>query len=188
MRYLTSFTLLAAFIGLQPIHADHERNVYRYRPSPSAKHWQPSVTYPPYAPGTVGIPSLDVPSYGGPSYAQPGIGYPSYAPQPNRVEGQIYEWYLTYLGRQATPQEIQHWVDFVFRRGTLPEAQIGIMASPECFQRCHNNPSVYVQFLLVQLTGHEPRREELHYWVTLLHQRFHGERRDFCRELINAIG
>ena len=188
MRYLTYLPLLAVLFGLDPLCADHERDRSRFRSSRSTRHWQPSVTYPPYAQPSLNVPTLDVPSLAAPSYAQPGIGYPSYAPQPNHVEAQIYEWYLKYLGRQPRPQEIDHWVDFVFRRGTLPEAQIGIMASPECFQRCQNNPSVYVQFLLVQLTGNEPRREELHYWVTLLHQRFHGERRDFCRELINAIG
>jgi len=169
-------------VGLQPMLASAKDKHWK-----SSKHWQPRSVSPPYA-----YPDLSRPSIGiNPlvdRYNSPGIGYPSFAPHPSQVEPQIAEWYVKYLGRQASPQEIQHWVDFVYRRGTLPEAQIGIMASPECFQRCQNNPSIYVEFLFVQITGREPDPRELHYWVSLLHERFQGERRDFCRALINNIG
>jgi hypothetical protein len=151
------------------------------------RYWQPRSASSPY-----GYPNVRQPGIGiAPlveRYNRPGIGYPSFAPQPGHVEAQIAHWYAKYLGRQVSPEEIHHWMDYLVQRGTVPEIQIGIMASPECFQRCQSDPGIYVQFLFTQITGREPDPRELHYWVSLLHHRFQGERRDFCRALVNAIG
>jgi hypothetical protein len=184
-RSLLSLCLGTMLVGLQPMMAsayEHER--YGYTPR---SNYGPRADYPPYDPysgrrATIGVPSLT------PSYADPHVHYPTTVQRPESAAAHIREWYVKYLGRHATPQEIDHWLDFVYRRSTLAEVQIGIMAAPECFQRCHNDPRVYVDFLFTQITGRQPTPREVQYWVSLLHDRFQGERRDFCRALINAIG
>lgn len=178
-RSILCLCLGTMLVGLQSMMAsayEHERDGYR-----------PRSIYPPYDHPRRTQPLFEVPPLVRP-HADPHVHYPSQVDRPDLAGAQIREWYVKYLGRHATPQEVHHWLDFVYGRSTLAEAQIGIMASPECFQRCHNDPRIYIDFLFTQISGRQPTPRELHYWVSLLYERFQGDRGQFCRALINAIG
>ncbi len=187
MRYLTYLPLLAVLVGLDPLMHDDERDSFRFRSSRSSRHWQPSVTYPPYAQPSLNVSSLDVPSLAGPSYAQPGIGYPSYAPQPNHVEAADLRVVLEISGPPGESPRNRSLGGFHLQSGNVGRSANRDHGFAGMFPCCQSNPSIYVQFLFVQLTGREPSQQELHYWVSLLHHEFQGERRDFCRALVNNI-
>jgi hypothetical protein len=190
--FIVCATLLATFIGLGPDFAS-AFDRFRFRPGRSVSNWQyPTVQnsgyYSGYGqgyhPGFQQGGAFGQPQFGQPQFGQPQFGHPPVGYDPQEVEQLVRQWYLTYLGREPEPQAYQNWVNHVLAGTDIAEAQVGIMSSVEAFQRAGNHPHAYVHFLLRQVTGREPRGQEVEQWVSLFHNRYYGERSGFARDLL----
>ncbi len=198
---LRCLALLAVLIGLQPLLASARGRSRQCRQTVSQFAGpvlvNPAVGYPlsmgsplgyPSRSG-IGYPSPGAASIGNPSLGAASIGYPPAPTAVYQLEASIREWYLKYLGREPEPAGISSWVDHVYYRGaSVAEVQVGIMSSAECFARCGNDPGVYVQFLIQQITGRQCTPPELQTWVLLFQQRYFGDRSQFCRNLVTSLG
>ena len=101
-----------------------------------------------------------------------------------RPDVQIRGWYLMYLGRIPQPQEVQAWLNQLNRGATFIDLQVGILASPEYYQICNNNPTVFVQSIYQLILGRPVTQAELGILVQQLAINFRGDRTRFVQNAI----
>jgi hypothetical protein len=82
----------------------------------------------------------------------------------------VQSWYLRYLGRQADPCGLNHWVKHL-RCGERPEeVEALILASDEYYHRNGCTPEGFVNGLYRDILGRSACPQEVHSWACQLHQ------------------
>lgn len=107
---------------------------------------------------------------------------------PGNASQQIQIWYLKYLGRAVDPEGLQHWLYHASIAG-INEVLVGILCSSEYYDRCYNNPTIFVQSSFKQFVGRPPNREEMGRWsarLSQLNQLYRGDRSRYVRELLTS--
>jgi uncharacterized lipoprotein YbaY len=107
-------------------------------------------------------------------------------PRPPASVQQIRAWFLTYLGREPDQAGFAFWQSQVARGlMTLEEVQANILASSEFFDRCSNDPQVFVAELYRVVLSRQASPAEVQAWLVRL-QANGGNRLAMVREFLQA--
>jgi hypothetical protein len=117
------------------------------------------------------VPVMPGPARPKPPTPPPGGGLPGQIIQ-------VKKWYLEYLGREATPQEVGGW-EAKLRQGFAMDAiKNDLLASPEYYRRNGNDEAKFIGALFRDLVRRNPVHPEGSNWLTRLKQ-LKGDRARF---------
>jgi len=96
---------------------------------------------------------------------------------PNREQqmAQIASWFRDYLRREPRPQELYVWEAHLDRGGSLADAQLQILSTPEFFYQSNADDTQYVRRMFQLVAGRQPNEQEVGLWVDRL--RYHNQLR-----------
>ena len=111
--------------------------------------------------------------------------YPSGTPIPNRQEqiAQITQWFRQYLGRDPRAQELYVWEAHLERGGTLADAQLQILSTPEFYYQSNADDTQYVRRMFLLVTGRQPSQQEVSQWLSRL-DHYNRLRPEVAREFL----
>lgn len=105
-------------------------------------------------------------------------GYPG-GSTPNRNEqlAQISRWFRDYLAREPRSQELYVWEQHLARGGTLADAQLQILSTPEFYYQANADDTQYIQRMYQLVTQRQPSSQEVSQWLNRLqyHNRLRSE-------------
>jgi uncharacterized lipoprotein YbaY len=108
-------------------------------------------------------------------------------PNQNAVEI-IANWYRQYLGREADPAGLNAHVLALQSGRSLREVQTTLLSSNEFFDRCRNNPQMFVQQLYFLVLNRQPTPQDVNFWTDRL-RKVKNNRVQLVREfLTQALG
>lgn len=111
--------------------------------------------------------------------------YPGGINTPSRQEqlAQISRWFRQYLGREPRAQELYVWEAHLARGGTLADAQLQILSTPEFYYQSQANDAEYVRRMFEMVTNREPSQQEVSQWLGRLNY-YNRMRPDVAREFL----
>lgn len=88
----------------------------------------------------------------------------------NRQEqmAQISQWFRQYLGREPRAQELYVWEAHLDRGGTLADAQLQILSTPEFYYQSGANDTEYIRRMFLMVTNRQPTQQEVQQWLARL--------------------
>jgi uncharacterized lipoprotein YbaY len=88
----------------------------------------------------------------------------------NRQEqlAQISQWFRQYLGREPRAQELYVWEAHLDRGGTLADAQLQILSTPEFYYQSNANDTEYIRRMFQLVTNRQPSQQEVTQWMNRL--------------------
>ena len=104
---------------------------------------------------------------------------------PNRNDGlaQISDWFRNYLGREPRAQEQYVWEAHLARGGSLSDAQLQILSTPEFYYQANADDTQYVQRMFQLVANRRPSQQEVSQWLNRL--QFHNRMRpEMAREFL----
>jgi len=109
----------------------------------------------------------------------PGSGQP-YA---NDQLAQIDTWFREYLRRAPRAQELYVWKAHLARGGSLTEAQLQILSTPEFYYQSSADDGQYIRRMFQLVTNRQPSQQEISQWLTRL--QYHNRLRpEMAREFL----
>ena len=100
----------------------------------------------------------------------------------------ISNWYRQYLGREADPAGLNAHLLSLQAGRPLRDVQTTLLASNEFYDRCRNNPTVFVSQLYFLVLNRQPTQQDLNFWTERL-RKVRNNRAQLVREfLIQAFG
>ncbi|MDZ4659384.1 MAG: YbaY family lipoprotein [Bythopirellula sp.] len=89
---------------------------------------------------------------------------------PNRQEqlAQISQWFRQYLGREPRAQELYVWQAHLDRGGTLADAQLQILSTPEFYYQSNADDTEYIRRMFLLVTNRQPSQQEVTQWLNRL--------------------
>lgn len=98
----------------------------------------------------------------------------------------ITQWYRIYLGREPDPQGLNGMIQGLQQgQQTMTDIQVGILSSAEFYDRCNNNPQIWVNQLYTLALNQRPKPSDIDYWSGRLN--YHkGNRPMMVREFLKA--
>ncbi len=100
----------------------------------------------------------------------------------NRL-GQIKTWFREYLRREPRAQELYVWQAHLDRGGSLTDAQLQILSTPEFYYQSSANDAEYVRRMFQLVTNRQPSQQEISQWLTRL--QYHNRLRpEMAREFL----
>ena len=96
---------------------------------------------------------------------------------------QISRWFRDYLGREPRPQELYVWEAHLARGGTLSEAQLQILSTPEFYYQSNADDTEYVRRMFQLVANRQPSPQEISQWLQRL--QYHNRLRpEMAREFL----
>ncbi len=88
----------------------------------------------------------------------------------NRQEqlAQISQWFRQYLGREPRAQELYVWEAHLDRGGTLADAQLQILSTPEFYYQSNADDAEYIRRMFQLVTNRQPSQQEVTQWMNRL--------------------
>ncbi len=112
--------------------------------------------------------------------AYPGGG--GFANQRDQI-AQISTWFREYLRREPRAQELYVWEAHLARGGSLTDAQLQILSTPEFYYQSNANDGEYVRRMFQLVTNRQPSQQEISQWLTRL--QYHNRLRpEMAREFL----
>lgn len=96
---------------------------------------------------------------------------------------QITQWYVAYLGRQPTPQELAAWQTHLQQGRSLNDIQAYLLGSTEYYDRSRNDPQQYVRGVYRSIYGVDPNAQQFQTWQKNYNQS-RGLRSQFVQQLL----
>lgn len=111
--------------------------------------------------------------------AYPGGGLPN---QRDQIT-QISTWFREYLRREPRAQELYVWEAHLARGGSLTDAQLQILSTPEFYYQSNADDAEYVRRMFQLVTNRQPSQQEISQWLTRL--QYHNRLRpEMAREFL----
>ena len=106
---------------------------------------------------------------------------------PNRQDqlDQISQWFRQYLGREPRAQEMYVWEAHLARGGTLADAQLQILSTPEFYFQSRADNTEYVRRMFLLVTNRQPSQQEVQQWLGRLNY-YQGLRPEVAREFLSS--
>lgn len=105
--------------------------------------------------------------------------FPSGGGQPYQNGGidQIANWFREYLRREPRDQEMYVWQQHLARGGSLTDAQLQILSTPEFYYQSNADDTEYVRRMFQLVTNRQPSQQEISQWLNRLqyHNRYRPE-------------
>jgi len=96
---------------------------------------------------------------------------------------QISSWFREYLRREPRSQELYVWEAHLARGGTLQDAQLQILSTPEFYYQSNADDGEYVRRMFQLVTNRQPTQQEIQQWVNRL--QYHNRLRpEMAREFL----
>ena len=96
---------------------------------------------------------------------------------------QISTWFREYLRREPRSQELYVWEAHLARGGSLTEAQLQILSTPEFYYQSNADDAQYVRRMFQLVTNRQPSQQEISQWLTRL--QYHNRLRpEMAREFL----
>jgi len=109
----------------------------------------------------------------------PGGGLPNQRDQ----LAQIKTWFREYLRREPRSQEIYVWQAHLDRGGSLSDAQLQILSTPEFYYQSNADDAEYVRRMFQLVANRQPSQQEISQWLNRL--QFHNRLRpEMAREFL----
>ena len=97
--------------------------------------------------------------------------------------GQIAQWFRDYLGREPRAQEKYVWEAHLARGGSLSDAQLQILSTPEFYYQSNADDTLYVQRMFHLVANRRPSQQEISQWLNRL--QYHNRMRpEMAREFL----
>lgn len=96
---------------------------------------------------------------------------------------QITQWFREYLGREPRAQELYVWEAHLDRGGTLADAQLQILSTPEFYYQSNANDTEYIRRMFQLVTNRQPSQQEVTQWMDRLNY-YQRLRPEFAREFL----
>jgi uncharacterized lipoprotein YbaY len=81
---------------------------------------------------------------------------------------QISQWFRQYLGREPRAQELYVWEAHLDRGGTLADAQLQILSTPEFYFQANADDTEYIRRMFLMVTNRQPTQQEVQQWLARL--------------------
>lgn len=96
--------------------------------------------------------------------------------QNNGIE-QIASWFRDYLRREPRAQELYVWEAHLARGGSITDAQLQILSTPEFYYQSNADDTEYVRRMFQLVTNRQPSQQEISQWLNRLqyHNRYRPE-------------
>jgi len=101
----------------------------------------------------------------------------------NEQLAQIKRWFQEYLGREPRAQELFVWEAHLARGGSLTDAQLQILSTPEFYYRAGSDDRQYIYRMYSLVAQRPPSQQEVSQWLNRL-QFHHRMRSDLAREFL----
>ncbi len=96
---------------------------------------------------------------------------------------QISRWFREYLGREPRAQELYVWESHLARGGSLSDAQLQILSTPEFYYQANADDTQYIYRMFDLVTQRQPSQQEVAQWLNRL--QFHNRLRSkLAREFL----
>ncbi|NOZ40072.1 MAG: DUF4214 domain-containing protein [Planctomycetes bacterium] len=96
---------------------------------------------------------------------------------------QISTWFREYLRREPRAQELYVWQAHLDRGGSLTDAQLQILSTPEFYYQSNADDAEYVRRMFQLVTNRQPSQQEISQWLTRL--QYHNRLRpEMAREFL----
>ncbi|MCA9229126.1 MAG: YbaY family lipoprotein [Planctomycetales bacterium] len=105
------------------------------------------------------------------------------APSRNEQLTQISRWFSEYLGREPRSQELYVWEAHLARGGTLTDAQLQILSTPEFYYQANSDDTQYIYRMFQLVTQRQPSQQEVSQWLNRLNSH-HRLRSELAREFL----
>ena len=103
---------------------------------------------------------------------------------PNQnVAALITTWYRQYLGREADPAGLQAHLQGLQTGQSLIDVRTSLLSSNEFYDRCRNNPQVFMYQLYFMVLDRQPLPRDVDFWLNRL-QILKGNRSSLVREFL----
>lgn len=96
---------------------------------------------------------------------------------------QITQWFRQYLGREPRAQELYVWEAHLDRGGTLADAQLQILSTPEFYYQSNANDTEYIRRMFLLVTNRQPSQQEVSQWLNRLNY-YNRLRPEVAREFL----
>ncbi len=112
-------------------------------------------------------------------------GLPAGTTTPNRQDqlAQISQWFRQYLGREPRAQELYVWQAHLDRGGTLADAQLQILSTPEFYYQSNADDTEYIRRMFLLVTNRQPSQQEVTQWMNRLNY-YNRLRPEVAREFL----
>lgn len=96
---------------------------------------------------------------------------------------QIASWFREYLRREPRAQELYVWEAHLARGGSLTDAQLQILSTPEFYYQSNADDTEYVRRMFQLVTNRQPSQQEISQWLNRL--QYHNRLRpEMAREFL----
>ncbi len=96
---------------------------------------------------------------------------------------QISTWFREYLRREPRDQELYVWQAHLDRGGSLTDAQLQLLSTPEFYYQSNADDAEYVRRMFQLVTNRQPSQQEISQWLTRL--QYHNRLRpEMAREFL----
>lgn len=103
---------------------------------------------------------------------------------PNQNVGALIStWYRQYLGREADPAGLQAHIQGLQTGQSLIDVRTSLLASNEFYDRCRNNPQVFMYQLYFLVLDRQPLARDVDFWLNRL-QILKSNRSSLVREFL----
>jgi uncharacterized lipoprotein YbaY len=111
--------------------------------------------------------------------------FPSGTQFPNKQDqlAQITQWFRQYLGREPRAQELYVWEAHLDRGGTLADAQLQILSTPEFYYQSNADDTEYIRRMFQLVTNRQPSQQEVAQWLNRLNY-YNRLRPEVAREFL----
>jgi uncharacterized lipoprotein YbaY len=99
---------------------------------------------------------------------------------------QISQWFRQYLGREPRAQELYVWEAHLDRGGTLADAQLQILSTPEFYYQANANDTEYIRRMFLMVTNRQPTQQEVTQWLNRLNY-YNRLRPEVAREFLSSV-
>ena len=99
---------------------------------------------------------------------------------------QISQWFRTYLGREPRAQEMYVWEAHLARGGTLSDAQLQILSTPEFYYQCNADDTEYIRRMFQLVTNRQPTQQEITMWLSRLNY-YNRLRPEVAKEFLSSV-
>ncbi len=97
---------------------------------------------------------------------------------------QITQWFRQYLGRDPRAQELYVWEAHLARGGTLADAQLQILSTPEFYFQSNADDTEYIRRMFQLVTNRQPSQQEIAQWLNRLNY-YQRLRPEFAKEFLS---
>ncbi|MGI9428206.1 MAG: YbaY family lipoprotein [Bythopirellula sp.] len=114
-----------------------------------------------------------------------GSSFPGNGPYSSTSDqlAQISSWFREYLRREPRAQELYVWEAHLARGGSLTDAQLQILSTPEFYYQSNADDAAYVRRMFQLVTNRQPSQQEISQWLNRL--QYHNRLRpEMAREFL----